>query len=164
MAVYRARGAPDPGAEPDKGNHRQPRLLDKHRHHAFFTTVDAEILDTVAADQTHRKHAIIEQINAHLKDSALAHMPSVIFSPDDLQASDLRFCVVDGVFDEALGWFASAGADSFSGLSPGRVAAGPWSEDAVGARGAESFSEGVAQEAVILLKATQPLGGGLQSA
>ncbi|THJ65107.1 IS1380 family transposase, partial [Arthrobacter echini] len=27
-------------------------------------------------DATHRKHAIIEQVNADLKDSALAHLPS----------------------------------------------------------------------------------------
>ncbi|WP_299170039.1 IS1380 family transposase, partial [uncultured Arthrobacter sp.] len=58
----------------------QQRLLDKHRHHAFLTTVDAEVLDTVAADKAHRKHAIIEQVNADLKDSALAHMPSGKFA------------------------------------------------------------------------------------
>jgi hypothetical protein len=34
------------------------------------------VLDAVAADQAHRQHAIIEQVNAHLKDSALAHLPS----------------------------------------------------------------------------------------
>src|SRR6185312_656218 len=43
---------------------------------AFFTTVDAETLDTVAADKVHRKHAIIEQVNADLKNSALVHLPS----------------------------------------------------------------------------------------
>ncbi len=51
-----------------------------HRHHAFFTTVDAAVLDTFVADQTHRKHALIEQVNADLKDSALAHMPSDVFA------------------------------------------------------------------------------------
>lgn len=30
----------------------------------------------MAADATHRQHAIIEQVNADLKDSALAHLPS----------------------------------------------------------------------------------------
>ncbi|MFQ4150052.1 IS1380 family transposase [Arthrobacter sp. LAPM80] len=54
----------------------QPTLFDTHRFHAFFTTVDAKDLDTVAADKTHRRHAIIEQVNADLKDSALAHLPS----------------------------------------------------------------------------------------
>ena len=55
----------------------QPTLFDTHRFHAFFTTSD---LDTVTADKTHRGHAIIEQINADLKDSALAHLPSGIFT------------------------------------------------------------------------------------
>jgi hypothetical protein len=43
----------------------QPTLFDTHRFHAFFTT---STLDTVTADNTHRQHAIIEQINADLKD------------------------------------------------------------------------------------------------
>jgi hypothetical protein len=55
----------------------QPTLFDTHRFHAFFTTSD---LDTVTADKTHRGHAIIEQINADLKDSALAHLPSGNFT------------------------------------------------------------------------------------
>ena len=55
----------------------QPTLFDTHRFHAFFTTSD---LDTVTADKTHRQHAIIEQVNADLKDSALAHLPSGIFT------------------------------------------------------------------------------------
>ncbi|MDV5999535.1 IS1380 family transposase [Kocuria rhizophila] len=54
----------------------QPTLFDTHRFHAFFTTTDPEALDTVAADATHRAHAVIEQVNADLKDSALAHLPS----------------------------------------------------------------------------------------
>jgi hypothetical protein len=54
----------------------QPTLFDTHRFHAFFTTVDPEALDTVAADKAHRGHAVIEQVNADLKDSALAHLPS----------------------------------------------------------------------------------------
>lgn len=54
----------------------QLTLFDTHRFHAFFTTTDPEVLDTVAADATHRQHAIIEQVNADLKDSALAHLPS----------------------------------------------------------------------------------------
>lgn len=55
----------------------QPTLFDTHRFHAFFTTSD---LDTVAADKTHRAHAVIEQVNADLKDSALAHLPSGKFN------------------------------------------------------------------------------------
>lgn len=34
----------------------------------------------MAADKTHRGHAIIEQVNADLKDSALAHLPSGVFT------------------------------------------------------------------------------------
>ena len=55
----------------------QPTLFDTHRFHAFFTTSE---LDTVTADKTHRQHAIIEQVNADLTDSALDHLPSDIFT------------------------------------------------------------------------------------
>jgi hypothetical protein len=52
-------------------------LFDMWRFHAFFTT---STLDTVTADKTHRGHAIIEQVHADLKDSALAHLPSKSFA------------------------------------------------------------------------------------
>mgnify|MGYP002628105705 CR=1 FL=1 len=55
----------------------QTTLFDTWRFHAFFTTTD---LDTVTADKTHRGHAIIEQVNADLKHSALAHLPSGRFN------------------------------------------------------------------------------------
>lgn len=55
---------------------RQASLFELWRFHAFFTTTDPERLDTVAADKTHRGHAIIEQVHADLKNSALAHLPS----------------------------------------------------------------------------------------
>ncbi|GGO21951.1 IS1380 family transposase [Corynebacterium marinum] len=58
----------------------QPGLFDLHRFHAVFTTADPTLMDTVAADKTHRRHAIIEQVNADLKNSALAHMPSGKFT------------------------------------------------------------------------------------
>src|SRR3954447_17791026 len=54
----------------------QDGLFDTWRFHAFFTTTDPDILDTVAADKTHRGHAIVEQVHADLKNSALAHLPS----------------------------------------------------------------------------------------
>jgi hypothetical protein len=38
------------------------------------------VLDTVAADKTHRHHAIIEQTHADLKNAALAHLPSAKFA------------------------------------------------------------------------------------
>jgi hypothetical protein len=58
----------------------QGTLFDVWRFHAFFTTADPTILDTVAADKTHRAHAIIEQVHADLKNSALAHLPSGVFA------------------------------------------------------------------------------------
>ena len=58
----------------------QGTLFDLWRFHAFFTTVPHDVLDTVAADATHRGHAIIEQVHADLKASALAHLPSGRFT------------------------------------------------------------------------------------
>ncbi|WP_207544709.1 transposase, partial [Mycolicibacterium conceptionense] len=43
------------------------------RYHPFFTDTDEP---TVAADITHRRHAIIETVFADLIDGPLAHMPS----------------------------------------------------------------------------------------
>jgi len=57
----------------------QETLFDTWRFHAFFTT-SPETLNTVAADKTHRGHAIIEQVHADLKNSALAHLPSGKFA------------------------------------------------------------------------------------
>jgi hypothetical protein len=58
----------------------QATLFDTWRFHAFFTTTNPTDLDTVAADKTHRGHAIIEQVHADLKNSALAHLPSGTFT------------------------------------------------------------------------------------
>jgi hypothetical protein len=58
----------------------QETLFDTWRFHAFFTTTDPDTLDTVAADQTHRRHAIIENVHADLKASARAHLPSGVFN------------------------------------------------------------------------------------
>lgn len=58
----------------------QATLFDTWRFHAFFTTTDPDVADTVAADKTHRGHAIIEQVHSDLKNSALAHMPSGVFN------------------------------------------------------------------------------------
>jgi len=59
-----------PDLNPQPG---QDSLFDTWRFHAFFTT---STLDAVAADKIHRGHAIIEQVHADLKHSALAHLPS----------------------------------------------------------------------------------------
>jgi hypothetical protein len=61
-------------------NNGQQTLFDTWRFHAFFTTTSPEILNTVAADKTHRGHAIIEQVHADLKNAALAHLPSGKFA------------------------------------------------------------------------------------
>lgn len=62
----------NPPAVPD-----QASLFEVFRFHAFFTTSD---LPTVEADKVHRGHAIIEQVFADLKTSALAHLPSGSFA------------------------------------------------------------------------------------
>src|SRR5215204_212618 len=58
----------------------QETLFDTWRFHAFFTTTDPTKLDPVAADQPYRRHAIIENVHADLKASALAHLPSGVFN------------------------------------------------------------------------------------
>jgi hypothetical protein len=58
----------------------QGTLFEVWRFHTFFTTADPALLDTVTADKTHRGHAIIEQVHADLKNSALAHLPSGVFT------------------------------------------------------------------------------------
>jgi hypothetical protein len=73
------RRIPDFNAEKHKAA-GQDTLFDLWRFHAFFTTADPTLLDTVAADKTHRGHAIIEQVHADLKNSALAHLPSGVFT------------------------------------------------------------------------------------
>jgi hypothetical protein len=73
------RRIPDVHAEVKKAA-GQGTLFDVWRFHAFFTTAPADTLDTVAADKAHRGHAIIEQVHADLKNSALAHLPSGKFT------------------------------------------------------------------------------------
>jgi len=84
------RRIPDLNAE----KHRaagQDTLFNTWRFHAFFTTADPQLLDTVAADKTHRGHAVIEQVHADLKNSALAHLPSGVFTAN---AAWLVFAVI----------------------------------------------------------------------
>ncbi|RZL74464.1 MAG: IS1380 family transposase, partial [Rhodococcus sp. (in: high G+C Gram-positive bacteria)] len=63
-----------------KKDQDQGTLFDIWRFHAFFTTTDPDDLDSVAADKLHRQHAIVEQVHADLKNSALAHQPSGRFT------------------------------------------------------------------------------------
>ena len=55
----------------------QAELFTVYRYHAVFTDNPEPMLD---AEATHRDHAIIEQVIADLKDSALAHLPSGRFT------------------------------------------------------------------------------------
>jgi hypothetical protein len=73
------RRIPDFNAETNKAA-GQDTLFDTWRFHAFFTTADPAVLDTVTADKTHRHHAVIEQVHADLKGAALAHLPSGVFT------------------------------------------------------------------------------------
>ena len=48
-------------------------LFDTYRYHAFITN---STRSAVEADATHRRHAIVEQVIAELKNGPLAHLPS----------------------------------------------------------------------------------------
>jgi len=71
------RRIPDLNPNADPG---QDSLFTVWRFHALFTTSDPDVVDTVTADKTHRGHAIVEQVHADLKNSALAHLPSGTFT------------------------------------------------------------------------------------
>jgi hypothetical protein len=58
--------------------------MDLWRYHAVFTTVDEHVMSTAQIDSAARDHAIIEQVNADLKNSALAHMPSGSFTANHM--------------------------------------------------------------------------------
>jgi hypothetical protein len=62
----------DPDTAPP-GHRAQGELFAAYRYHAIFTDSPMSMLDAEAA---HRDHAIIEQVIADLKHSALAHLPS----------------------------------------------------------------------------------------
>jgi Transposase DDE domain group 1 len=55
----------------------QDELFPTYRHHPVFTDSPFELLQ---AEDHHRDHAIIEQINADLIDGPLAHLPSGVFT------------------------------------------------------------------------------------
>ena len=88
----------------------QESLFEAHRFHAFFTTVETTVLDTVAADKTHRAHAVIEQVHADLKNSALASMPSGKFNANAawLLAASMAFNLTRAAGTLAGGRFSKA--------------------------------------------------------
>ncbi len=80
----------------------QGELFATYRHHAFITN---STLGLIAADQTHREHAIIEQVIAELKDGSLAHLPSGSYTAN---AAWLSHAVI--AFNIARAAAAAAGA------------------------------------------------------
>ena len=73
LIVRRVRDANPDHVAPDA----QGELFRVWRHHAVFTDSPLPML---AAEADHRRHAIIEQVIADLKNSALAHLPSGHFA------------------------------------------------------------------------------------
>jgi hypothetical protein len=80
----------------------QDELFGAYRYHAVFTDNPEPIL---AAEATHRAHAIIEQVIADLKDSALAHLPSGRFTAN---AAWLVCAAIAHNLTRAAGTLASA--------------------------------------------------------
>ena len=56
--------------------HGQDELFPMWRHHGFVTN---STLSTISADETHRDHAIVEQVISELKNGPLTHAPSGTF-------------------------------------------------------------------------------------
>jgi hypothetical protein len=61
---------------PDANPAHQSELFTVYRYHAVFTNSPLPML---AAEKAHRRHAIIEQVIADLKNGPLAHLPSGSF-------------------------------------------------------------------------------------
>ncbi|MGH3916613.1 MAG: IS1380 family transposase [Pseudonocardiaceae bacterium] len=80
----------------------QDELFTAWRYHAFITDSAVEL---VQAEKHHREHAIVEQVNADLKDSALAHMPSGSFTAN---AAWLTLAALAHHLTRAAGALASA--------------------------------------------------------
>lgn len=80
----------------------QGELFAAYRHHAFVTN---STLSLVEADETHRDHAIIEQVIAELKDGPLAHLPSGSYAAN---AAWVAHAVIAFNLARAAGALASA--------------------------------------------------------
>jgi hypothetical protein len=79
----------------------QGELFTAWRYHAFITD---STLPLEQAEKQHREHAIIEQVNADLKDSALAHLPSGSFTAN---AAWLTLAAIAHNLTRAAGCLAS---------------------------------------------------------
>jgi hypothetical protein len=82
--------------------HEQDELFAAYRYHGVFTDSPLQML---AAEADHRGHAIIEQVIADLKDSALAHLPSGKFTAN---AAWLVLAAIAFNLTRAAGALASA--------------------------------------------------------
>jgi hypothetical protein len=80
----------------------QGELFTAYRYHAVFTDSPLPMLDAEAA---HRGHAVIEQVIADLKNSALAHLPSGSFAAN---AAWLVLAAIGFNLTRAAGALASA--------------------------------------------------------
>lgn len=80
----------------------QDELFATWRYHAVFTNSPMEMLD---AEADHRRHAVIEQVNADLKSAALAHLPSGSFAAN---SAWLVLTVIAFNLTRALGALTSA--------------------------------------------------------
>jgi hypothetical protein len=79
----------------------QGELFTAWRYHAFITDSTLQLAE---AEKQHRQHAIIEQVNADVKDSALAHMPSGSFTAN---AAWLTLAAIAHNLTRAAGCLAS---------------------------------------------------------
>ena len=82
--------------------HEQNELFAAYRYHGVFTDSPLPML---AAEADHRGHAVIEQVIADLKDSALAHLPSGRFTAN---AAWLVLAAIAFNLTRAAGALASA--------------------------------------------------------
>jgi Transposase DDE domain group 1 len=67
----------NPATAPASTAGKQGELFGVYRYHAVFTDSPESML---AAEATHRDHAIVEQVIAELKNGPLAHLPSGCFA------------------------------------------------------------------------------------
>lgn len=67
----------NPATAPTRKAGKQDELFAVYRYHAVFTDSSEPML---AAEATHRDHAVVEQVIAELKNGPLAHLPSGRFA------------------------------------------------------------------------------------
>ena len=102
----------------------QGELFATWRHHAVFTDSPLPMLH---AEATHRRHAIIEQVIADLKDGPLAHLPSGKFTANSawLVLAAIAFNLTRAAGTLASGFHAKATTATIRAhliLVPGRIA------------------------------------------